>query len=184
MVSRNLDTGRNRASHHIAPACYQEHDVGAAADQVHKALIVIGVGDSKLHEVGVRRGIQQPQAAVLRWDRNLQHAFNGSGTAFNHSSHALFLNGGQASGKVPGADRILAHGFAVIQGLVVGIAQFPCSLRVCRPAHQKPVQSDGLHNLLKYGAAAQVHQTVKETPNHDIARQAAGIIPSDRLPDS
>ena len=103
-VARDLDAGRDRTAHHVAPARDQKHHVRTAADQVHEPLVVVGVGDAKLHEVRIGRGIKQPKARMRRGHGHLEHALNRRRAALDHRPHALFLNRGQAARKVARAD--------------------------------------------------------------------------------
>ena len=76
--------------------------MAVACSQIHQPFAVIGIGDSKLHPVWIRRGIQQPQTRMRRHYPHLKNSLNGSASAFYEGSHAFFFNGGQPSRKITG----------------------------------------------------------------------------------
>ena len=148
----------------------------ATAGKIHQALVVVGIGDAKLHPVRVRGGVQQPQTRMGRRAGHLDDALNGAGAAFDHSTHALFFNGGQAACKVAGADRILTHAAAVFQRFIIGIAQLFCGLLRSSALEQQVIQTNGLDDLLKDGRAALIRQPVVEPAHDHIASQTAGVV--------
>lgn len=107
---------------------------------------------------------------------HLDDALNGAGAALDHSTHALFFNGGQAACKVAGADRILTHAAAVFQRFIIGIAQLFCGLLRSSALEQQVIQTNGLDDLLKDGRAALIGEPVVEPAHDHIASQTAGVV--------
>ena len=113
---------------------------------------------------------------MRRGRRDLDDALNRPGAALDDGAHALFLNGGQAAGEVAGADGILADASAVVERLVVGIANLAARLLIGGAGEQQAVQTDRLDDLLEDRRAALVHQPVVEPADDDVAGQAAGVV--------
>ena len=108
-VARDFDNRGHSAPHHIPSARNQKGQVAAAGDQIRQPFVVIWICNAKLHPVGIRRGIEQPQARMSRPSPHLQNPFNGTGTAFYDSAHAFLLDCGKTACKIPRTYGILAQ---------------------------------------------------------------------------
>src|SRR6185312_14580078 len=175
-VAGDLDQRGYRRSNDAAAAGDEENDLRAGGDQVHDAFGVVGVRVAELHEGGVGHGVQQPQAGMRRRLGHTDDAFDRPRAALGDRAEALLLNGGEATGKVAGGDRILANSPAVAFGLVVGGFDLASGFVILRAAPEDITQADHLHGLLEDGAAAAIDQPVIEAADDGVAGEAGGPV--------
>ena len=93
LIQRAVDERPYRRSYYISSARHQKYDVCPTTDQIHKALVIIWIGNPKLHKVRIWGGIKQPQTSPFRRSGYFQDTLDRSGTALDQSSHTLFFYG-------------------------------------------------------------------------------------------
>ena len=181
MISSDLNARGNRTADNTAATGHQEHDVCTAADEIHQPLIVVRIRDAELHPVRIRCRIQQPESRLRRWHRHLRHALNRSGAALHQRTHRFFLDRTESTREVTGTDRVLPHGFTVVQHLVIGIGQLLPYLLCFTALHQHIAEADRFDDLLEDRGAAEVHELIIEAPDDCIARETRGIVRASAL---